>query len=103
MQWYLFDLARSQADIPAMKQIGEWYANARGRDSAEARLIEASQILTSVRTAVQQTVSPNQNEIYLDANQRAALKKARSLMSDVKNERSGWHEIYKLLAEIDIL
>jgi cellulose synthase operon protein C len=103
LKWYLFDLARSQSDQAAMKEIGEWYAKVKGADSAEAQLIQASQIVTNVRTAVQQTVSPNQNEIFLDANQRAALKKARSLMGEVKNERASWHEIYKLLAEVDIL
>jgi cellulose synthase operon protein C len=102
-RWMKFDLARGIPDQAAMKEIGNWYSSKFGPENEHAKLIEAIQLVTAVREAYRQRVAPNQTEVALESADREALKKARRFLNDVKNQRPGWHEIPKLLAEIDIL
>ncbi|MCC7085849.1 MAG: tetratricopeptide repeat protein, partial [Pirellulales bacterium] len=103
LQWMLFDLARYANDLDDMKKAGKWFTANLGPGDSQTKMIEACALVTAVRLGVQGTIAPNQNEIFLDANQRESLKAARRILNEIKNGRPGWHEVSRLLAEVNII
>ena len=47
IRWRLYDLFRDNQNTAGLKELGEWFGKEFGRDSAEAKLVDAAVLITS--------------------------------------------------------
>lgn len=103
IRWHLYDLLRESLDTNKLKDLAEWFGNEFGRESAQAKLVDAAVLITSVREDQRTRGTGKQQAAELSASQRRDLQTARDMLRAVENLRPDWYERPKLLTEIDVL
>jgi tetratricopeptide (TPR) repeat protein len=103
IRWLMFDVARQSGDVPAMEALQGWFAKEFGRDDAQSKLAEAAIIVVKVREGLKAKYGSQPDQLTLSEQDHQSLAKARDLLREVNNSRSGWVENPRLLAEINVL
>ncbi len=103
IRWQLYELYRDTSDVNGLKSLSEWFGKEFGRESAQAKLVDAAVSITSVREELRGRKAEKQQSLELsDANKRE-LQKARDMLRTVETLRPDWYQRPRLLAEIDLL
>ncbi len=99
-----FDLAHNMGDLATMKQVEQWFEKDYTDDPVQTKLLQAALMVSSVQQEIREKMSANpQQQIVPDDAQSRTLVRARDLLREVNNQRPGWVQTPKWLAQIDLL
>ena len=103
IRWRLYDLFRDDQNTAGLKELGGWFSKEFGRDSAEAKLVDAAVLITTVREDQRTQNAGKQTPVELSDANKQDLQRARDVLRTVETLRPDWYERPKLLTEIDVL
>jgi tetratricopeptide (TPR) repeat protein len=102
IRFSLLEIARDTGDDAVLSRVQNDIARIMGKESAEARFVEAARAVALVRKSIKdRTVSHTSPPP--DAAEKQSLAAARKLLEQVSQVRPGWYEVSRVQGDLELL
>ncbi len=103
IRFSVFEIARDLGDDAVMGRVQDDIQRIIGKDTAEARFVEAARTVALVRKGLKDRTTAGHLPPPLEVADRQSLSSARKLLERVSQARPGWYEVARVEGDLELL